>query len=402
VAAVGTGLGELTPVRILSTLTFYHPHWTGLTVVARRLAEGLVARGHSVTVLTSQHEPDLPRREDLHGVMVERVPVFGRLSRTVIMPTFPIALIREVARADIVHLHTPMPESALVAAVARLMRTPVVITHHGDVVMPSVGLANRVVQRVMDAVTRWAMQLSERVVVHTDDYRDHSAFLAPLVRRIGSIYPPVEFPPPRHEQAAAWRRELGLQDDAVIGFAGRFVEEKGFDFLLRAIPFVRKQLPSARFVFAGDTEIAYERFFERSLPFLEPVREAVVELGLVGDAQRMADFYAMCDVFVLPSRTDCFAIVQVEALLCGTPLVTSDIPGAREVVKVTGAGTLVPPGDPPALAEGIVRVLADPARYRPDPMQVRDTFDAGRSIDRYDGLLRGIVGGRTRARRRRA
>ena len=137
----------------------------------------------------------------------------------------------------------------------------------------------------------------------------------------------------------------------MVGFAGRFVEEKGFDFLLQAIPFVRRS-PSARFVFAGDTHIAYERFFERSLPFLEPVREAVIELGLVGDPRRMADFYAMCDVFVLPSRTDCFAIVQVEALLSGTPLVTSDIPGAREVVRVTGAGTLVPPGDSPALADG--------------------------------------------------
>ena len=386
-------------MRILSTLTYYHPHWTGLTVVARRLAEGLVAKGHAVTVLTSQHEPDLPLRQDVDGVVVVRVPVAGRVSRTVIMPTFPLALIREVARADVVHLHTPMPEAALIAAVARLMRTPVVITHHGDVVMPSVGLANRVVQRVMDAVTRWAMQLSNRVIVHTDDYRDHSAFLAPLVRRIGSIYPPVEIPAPRLEQAAAWRRELGLEDHPVIGFAGRFVEEKGFDFLLQAIPFVRERLPTARFVFAGDTEIAYERFFERSLPFLEPVRDAVVELGLVGDAQRMADFYAMCDVFVLPSRTDCFAIVQVEALLSGTPLVTSDIPGAREVVKVTGAGTLVPSGDPPALADGIVRVLAEPNRYRPDQALVHETFDPGSSIDRYEEVLRRVVDAGARRRR---
>ena len=78
----------------------------------------------------------------------------------------------------------------------------------------------------------------------------------------------------------------------------------------------------------------------------------------------MADFYAMCDAFVLPSRTDCFAIVQVESLLAGTPLVTSDIPGAREVVRVTGAGTLVPSGDPAGIADGIV---AGACRARPVP-----------------------------------
>jgi len=379
-------------MRILSTLTFYHPHWTGLTVVARRLAEGLAARGHTVSVLTSQHERDLPRRSVLAGVRVLRVPVVGRLSRTVIMPTYPFALIREVARADVVHLHTPMPEAALVAGIARVMRTPVVITHHGDVVMPSVGRVNAIVQRVMDVITRWAMRLSGRVVVHTEDYRDHSTFLAPLVDRIDAIYPPVEVPAPRPAEVAAWRRELELDGHDVVGFAGRFVEEKGFDFLLRAIPFVRERRPDARFVFAGESEIVYERFFERSLPYLEPVRDVVIELGLLSDAQTMADYYSMCDVFVLPSRTDCFAIVQVEALLCGTPLVTSDIPGAREVVRVTGAGTLVPVGDPPALAEGIVRVLEDPSRYRPDAQAVRTTFAPDASIAAYEALLRWVAG----------
>jgi glycosyltransferase involved in cell wall biosynthesis len=280
------------------------------------LAEGLVARGHSVTVLTSQHERGLARRSVLRGVRVVRAPVVGRLSRTVIMPTYPFALIREVAKADVVHLHTPMPEAALVAGVARVMRTPIVVTHHGDVVMPSVGRVNAIVQLVMELITRWAMRLSDRVIVHTEDYRDHSTFLAPLVDRIDAIYPPVEVPAPRPAEAAAWRRELELEDHDIVGFAGRFVEEKGFDFLLQAIPFVRERRPGARFVFAGESQIVYERFFERSLPYLEPVRDLVIELGLLSDPQTMADYYSMCDVFVLPSRTDCFAIVQVESLLC--------------------------------------------------------------------------------------
>ena len=385
-------------MRILSTLTFYHPHWTGLTVVARRLAEGLAARGHEVTVLTSRHEPGLARREHLNGVTIVRVPMLARLSRTVVMPTYPVALVRELRRCDLVHLHTPMPETALVAAIARLLRKPVVITHHGDVVMPSVGAMNRAVQHVMDAVILTGMRLSDRIVVHTEDYRDHSRFLAPVARNIDAIYPPVELPHPDPSAVERWRRELGLDGLRAIGFAGRFVEEKGFDFLLQAMPLVRERLPDARFVFAGETGIAYERFFERWRHLWERQRDGLIELGLIPDPQRMADFYAMCVAFVLPSRTDCFAIVQVESLLAGTPLVTSDIPGAREVVQVTGAGTLVPAGDPVGIADGIGRVLAEPDRYRPSAAAVRAIFDPRRSLTAYEELFTGVL--RRRAERR--
>jgi glycosyltransferase involved in cell wall biosynthesis len=380
-------------VKVLVTLTYYHPHWTGLTVIARHLAEGLAARGHAVTVLASQHERDLPRREELNGVQVVRVPTVGRVSRTMVMPSFPVALARLAASNELVHLLTPMLESVLFAGEARLLGRPTVVTHQGDVVMPA-GAMNRVIQRAMDTSIRSAMRLADRVVVHAPDYARHSEFLAPLAHRVDGIYPPVILPPPNPAAVHAWRRRLGLTGKPLVGFAGRFVEEKGSDFLLRAVPLVRSHLPDACFVFAGDTDIAYERFFDRCRALLEEHDGSLTRLGLLRDPQQMADFYAMCDVFVLPSRSDSFAMVQVEAALSGTPLVATDIPGAREVVRATGAGRLVPPRDPAALAEGIVEVLRNPGSYQPTPGAVRAAFDPERSVSRYEELMLGLLGER--------
>jgi glycosyltransferase involved in cell wall biosynthesis len=377
-------------MKILVTLTYYHPHWTGLTVIARHLAEGLAARGHAVTVLASQHDRDLPTRENLNGVQVVRVPSLGRISRTAVMPSFPAALARHTTSAEIVHVHSPMPEAALVVGQARLRGRPTLITHQGDVVMPA-GVANGVVQRAMDTSLGLAMRLADGVTVHAADYAQHSPFLAPFAHRIRGIYPPVMLPPPRSSAVQAWRHKLGLAGKRLIGFAGRFVEEKGFDFLLEAVPLVRRRLPDAHFVFAGDTDIAYERFFQRCRDLVEAQAGALTRLGLLRDRQQMADFYAMCDVFVLPSRSDSFAAVQVEALLSGTPLVSTDIPGAREVVRATGSGRLVPPGDPVALADGIVEVLTNPAPYQPVAGTVRAVFDRERSISEYEDLMLRLV-----------
>ncbi len=171
------------------------------------------------------------------------------------------------------------------------------------------------------------------------------------------------------------------------------MEEKGFDYLFQAIPLVRARCPEAHFVYAGEINVVYENFFERCRPLMEAHRDAITSLGLILSSQQMANFYAMCDLFVLPSRSDCFPSVQIEALLSGTPLVTTDIPGAREVVQVTGLGRLVAPRDPQALADGIVAMLAAPPP-RPTRAQVRRIFSTERSLDEYEGVMERLVRGK--------
>src|SRR5262249_52514421 len=260
------------PMNILMVLPSYPPHWTGLTAYAKRGAEGLAARGHEVTVLTSRHLPELPLEERLEGVRVRRLPVSGRVSRGVLMPSLPTALWAEIRAHDLVQIHTPLMEAPLVTLDARLLRKPVVFTHHGDLVMPA-GAFNRIIEKAVTTLMTQALRMATKITVHSEDYGRNSAFLSPFLHKLGFIYPPSDLPAPDRAAAARWKSDLGLDGRRLVGFAGRWVEEKGFDYLLQAVPRVVDSMPDAHFVYAGEPNIFYEDFFRRCQPYLDPVRD---------------------------------------------------------------------------------------------------------------------------------
>lgn len=374
-------------MKILTILTYYHPHRTGLTIYVKRLAEGLAHKGHAVTILTCRHSPTLPPEEVIGGARVVRMPPLLRMSRGMVMPTFPLYAYRLIKQNDIVVVNTPILESSLVALLARRLRKKLFLIHHGDLILPG-GLFNRFIEACVFSFYSQAARLAEAVTGYSQDYAEHSSYLSAFKNKVKVIYPPIVIPETDPARADALRRQLGLEGQHVIGYAGRFVEEKRPDRLIKAIPHLVQRIPNIKLVFAGEYKIKYEHFFERCQPLVDKFKDYLVFLGLLQDEQQMADFYAMCDVLALPSATECFALVQVEAMLCGTPVVVNDTPGAREPVRVTGMGEVVDCNDERTLAEALARVIENKAVYIKPRSFIKGVFDIARTVEQYETLFR--------------
>jgi glycosyltransferase involved in cell wall biosynthesis len=378
-------------LRILIALQYYVPHRTGLTLYVQRIAELLSARGHQVTVLSARYHPSLPRDEQvINGVRVIRLWAPIRVSRGMIMPAYPLAAWKLVQMHDVVSIHVPLLETALYALYTRLHRKGLLITHHGDLILPS-GALNRFVEWFTFQLYKIGGRTAHRIIAYSHDYADNSYYIAPFQDKTSIIYPPITIPTPNPQRVEALRTEwLGRQNGRakLIGYSGRFVEEKRPDVLISALPYIHQKYPSSKIVFAGEYLIRYEDFFERNEHLIEKYRDYLVFLGLLTNPQDMADFYAACDVMALSSDTECFALVQVEAMRCGTPVVATNVPGAREVVRTTGMGLLVPPRNPQALGEGIIEVLDNPDKYYKPLDMIDAAFNLNETVDRYECHLR--------------
>ena len=377
-------------LRILIVLTYYRPHTSGLTIYVERMARGLAARGHQVTVLTSRFDRACPLETMEDGVRVVRAPVLFRVSKGVIMPTFGWLATRLVREHDVISLHLPQFDAAGVAARGRLMGRPTVLTYHSDLELPP-GPFNWVANQVVHVMNRLAGLLAERVVAYTQDFADHSPFLRTFRRKIEVIPPPVDLPEVGPGAAAAFARMHDLDGRRpVIGMVARLAAEKGVEVLFQALPDVLAVYPEARVLFAGQYRnvLGEEAYARRLEPLFREYEERWQFLGVLNPAQ-LAALYPNLACIVVPSlnSTESFGLVQVEAMLCGTPSIASDLPGVRQPVLQTGMGEIVPIGDAQALAEAIVRVVGDRARYVRPREEIAERWNTGRTVAGYEALF---------------
>lgn len=184
---------------------------------------------------------------------------------------------------------------------------------------------------------------------------------------------------------AAKRRELGITGAGpVIGVGARLMEQKGIEFLLRAMPALVARFPDLTLVVAGEGPLeAPLKSLAADLDVADHVRFAGVRLDL-------AELLHVFDTFVLPSVWEGLPMVILEALAAGCPVVASDVGGVGTAIEDGVNGALVPPRDPDAIAAAVTRLLASPAlraRFGEAGKRVfRERFSADAMARRYEAL----------------
>ncbi len=383
-------------MRILTVLTYYRPHTSGLTIYAERLARALAARGHQVTVMTTQYDPTLPLEEKMDGIRVLRVPVMLRLSKGVIAPSFGWVATRLVREHDVVQMHLPQFDAPGVAMRGRLFGKPAVLTYHCDLHLPP-GLFNRFVNLVVKWQNNMAGILSNEVVTYTKDYADHSSYLSRYKYKLETILPPVELPPAQPGAVKAFAETHHTAErKPVIGMAARFAAEKGVEVLLDALPAVLDKYPPAQVLFAGQYQnvMGEKAYADRLMPRIHKYEQSGhwTFLGNLNPVE-MAAFYPNLSVLVVPSlnSTEAFGLVQIEAMLNGVPCVASALPGVRMPVQMHHTGCVARIGDPASLAEGIIKVVSQPGDYRGDIAAIRQAYDPDSVAAEYEKLFERLM-----------
>ncbi|BDZ45907.1 glycosyltransferase family 4 protein [Naasia aerilata] len=369
-------------------LNYYAPYVSGLTNVARDIAEGLAARGHNVTVVAAQHDKDLPLEEVRGGVRVLRTPVRLRIGKGVVSPSLVGTVLREARNADVLNLHLPMLEAGYIARRARKLRAAVALTYQCDVALPP-GALNRVQQLAMDRSSRTAARAADAVAVSSDDYADASRIASDLSARR------VVIPPGCHDRtggAPTFRETPGLH----VGFLGRLVEEKGIEYLVEG--FTKLQDPDARLLIAGSfSAVAGGSVIDRVRAAIGG-DERIRVLGFLPDEQ-LADFYASLDVFALTSVNsfEAFGIVQVEAMMAGVPALASDLPGVRRPAMETGFGVVVPRRNSEAITRALTELPGMAFDREASAQEAARLYGLPSVLDRYEALFERLAtGGRGR------
>ncbi|WP_338039806.1 glycosyltransferase [Luteibacter yeojuensis] len=346
-------------------------------------------------VVICPHAAGAKRREVLDGVRVERYRygwdgletlvndggIVTNLRRApwkwLLVPGFVamqwLAARRELEGDVVVHAHWILTPGF----VARMLRAPFVVTSHGADLF---ALRSKFPMALKRFVLKRARSMT--VVSH--------AMLGEAAKLLDGSK--IAVSPMGVDLRERFVPKVGaLRESGKILFVGRLVEKKGVEVLLRAMPMVLARIPSATLTIVGFG------------PLEESLKSECAELGLggvvtfVGAAPQinLVDYYRAASVFAAPFRAassgdqEGLGLVLVEALGCGCPVVTSDIPAIRDVAAGMPGMRVVVPEDPRVLADGLVASLSEEMSdaSKPDHAQLMERFDWDLVAARYARLL---------------
>lgn len=377
----------------------------GMNVYVDQLARSMAESGVAVEVFTRRDDPDLPNRVTVvPGYTVHHIEAgpARRLSTGRLAPHVrrfargALDVLATLPPVDVVHTHYWLSGWAGLL-VKKHLRVPMANSFH------TLGRVKNLNKRHDDPPETLLRIAAEQEVIAESDCVVASTPLEAddLLAHYGAspealcVSPPgVDharfYPGPRGEA----RRRLSLPPGPLIAFVGRVQALKGIDVALEAFERVAVELPDAALVVVGGPSGVHGVREMRSIKARAARINGEVLFSDALPHRTLADVYRAADVLHVPSRSESFGLVAVEAQACGTPVVASRVGGLIFSVDDGSSGTLVEGWDPAGHAAALLEILTDPAQA--DLMSKKaaewaDRFSWENTVSRFLELYAGVI-----------
>ena len=340
----------------------------GMNVYVLQLAREFARRGCEVDVFTRYHDPQDPRIVDIDGgarvIHLEAGPhdaakddLYNHI------PKFVTELLdfqrSEESAYDLIHSHYWL-SGRVGMILSREWDAPHVSTFHTLARAKMRARAGERESQLRQDVEALVMRDSDRIVVSTEEERQdvgtlygaplHKVEVVPAGVNLDTFHPVDQYEA---------RRQLGIEERNVIVYVGRIEPIKGIDILLRAVPLLVHRQDLRVLIVGGSPNGDAELDRLRALATELGIQDSVTFTGSVAQ-DRLPAYYSAADAFVLPSHSESFGLVALEAMACGTPVVVSRVGGLKTIVSSGETGYLVPWRCPESFAQRLDVLLSSP------------------------------------------
>jgi len=366
-----------------------YPTYGGSGAMATELGLALARHGHEVHFITYAQPFRLrgyAERVYFHEVdtTTGHYPLFDHYPYTLALASKQHEVALQVG-LDVLHVHYAIPHATTAYLAREMLRgqrdLKIITTLHGtDITLVGQELS-------FYAITRFSIEQSDAVTAVSAYLRDETVRAFGIKRPIQVIPNFVNLEEYR-PSASACREGLAPAGHRILTHASNFREVKRVRDVVRVFARVRRAMPSTLLMIGDGPDRADAEREARELQVEGDVR-------FLGRIDTVADLFQASDLFILPSQLESFGLAALEAMACGSPVLSTRVGGVPEVIEDGVSGILESPGAVEAMARRAIELLRDPVAHRAmadAAVRRAQDFSADRVVPMYEKLYAEIVG----------
>ena len=365
-----------------------YPTFGGSGIVATELGKALAEKGHEIHFITYSK----PVRMDwftknmyYHEVSVSDYPLFEYAPYELLLSS-KLVDVAINQKLDILHVHYAIPHASAAFSAQQILKTrnidlPFITTLHGT----DITLLGK--DKSFQPVIEFAINQSDAVTAVSESLKEDTYQFFDIKKNIEVIPNFIDPSLYLFAEDIELRAQFAEKDEVIITHISNFRKVKRVDDVIRIFKGVQQQL-SAKLLMVGDG------------PELHQVKNLARELGIsdkvffLGKSKRIEQITSISDVFLLPSETESFGLVALEAMASGVAVVSSNVGGLAEVNKDGVTGFLNDVGDIEGMIASVLTILKDKdtlARFKTNALEHSQKFELNKIVPVYENLYLSLV-----------